>query len=108
MIDAVRTRGGYAAAPSDPEIFEAIDLLGATEGILTEPAGGTTIAATARLAQEGRIDPEDTVVAVISGNGLKTLSEHPDKPWPEMVPCEVGTMEGVLDDFRQAAAAALH
>ncbi len=108
VIDAVRTRDGYAAAPSDPEIFEAIDLLGATEGILTEPAGGTTIAATARLAQEGRIDPEETVVAVISGNGLKTLSEHPDKPWPEMVPCEVGTMEGVLDDFRQAAAAALH
>lgn len=108
VVDAVRTREGYAAAPSDPEIFEAIDLLGATEGILTEPAGGTTIAATARLAQEGRIDPDETVVAVISGNGLKTLSEHPDKPWPEMVPCEVGTMEEVLDDFRRAAAATPH
>ncbi|HVO55829.1 MAG TPA: threonine synthase [Solirubrobacterales bacterium] len=108
VLDAVRTRGGYGAGPSDPEIFEAIDLLGATEGILTEPAGGTTIAATARLAQEGKIGAAETVVAVISGNGLKTLSEHPDKPWPEMVACDVDTMGAMLNDFRQAAAAALH
>jgi threonine synthase len=108
VLDAVRTRDGSAASASDPEIFEAIDLLGRTEGILTEPAGGTTIAATARLAAEGKIGPDDTVVAVISGNGLKTLSEHPDKPWPEMVSCDVETMGAMLNDFRQAAAAALH
>jgi threonine synthase len=108
VLDAVRSRGGSAASASDPEIFEAIDLLGRTEGILTEPAGGTTIAATAKLAAEGKIGPDDTVVAVISGNGLKTLSEHPDKPWPEMVSCDVETMGEMLNDFRQAAAAALH
>jgi threonine synthase len=108
VLDAVRTRGGSGAGPSDPEIFEAIDLLGATEGILTEPAGGTTIASTARLAAEGKIGAEETVVAVISGNGLKTLSEHPDKPWPEMVACDVETMGEMLKNFRQAAAAALH
>jgi threonine synthase len=107
VVDAVRSRGGAAAAVSDEEIFGAIDLLGATEGILTEPAGGTTIASTARLAQEGKIAPDETVVAVISGNGLKTLHEHPEKSWPEMVPCEVGAMEEMLNDFRRAAAAAL-
>ena len=107
VVDAVVSRGGAGATASDEEIFEAIDLLGATEGILTEPAGGTTIASTARLAQEGKIGPDETVVAIISGNGLKTLHEHPEKSWPEMVPCEVGTMEQLLNDFRQAAAAAL-
>jgi threonine synthase len=108
VVDAVRSRNGSAASASDDEIFGAIDLLGATEGILTEPAGGTTIASTARLAQEGKIGPDETVVAVISGNGLKTLHEHPEKTWPEMVPCEVGAMEEMLNDFRRAAAAALH
>jgi threonine synthase len=108
VLNAVRSRGGSAAAVSDEEIFGAIDLLGATEGILTEPAGGTTIASTARLAQEGKIGPDEVVVAIISGNGLKTLQEHPDKTWPEMVPCEVGAMEELLNDFRQAAAAAPH
>jgi len=108
VVDAVRSRGGSAAAVSDEEIWGAIDLLGATEGILTEPAGGTTIASTARLAQEGKLGPDEVVVAIISGNGLKTLQEHPEKPWPEGVPCEVGAMEEVLNDFRQAAATALH
>jgi threonine synthase len=108
VVDAVRSRNGSAAMVSDEEIFGAIDLLGATEGILTEPAGGTTVASTARLAQEGKIAPDETVVAVISGNGLKTLHEHPEKSWPEGVPCEVGAMEEILNDFRQAAAAALH
>jgi threonine synthase len=108
VLSAVRSRGGSAAAVSDEEIWGAIDLLGQTEGILTEPAGGTTVASTAKLAQEGKIGPDEVVVAVISGNGLKTLQEHPDKSWPEMVPCEVGAMEEMLNDFRQAAAAALH
>ncbi|MGE5527064.1 MAG: threonine synthase [Methanosarcina sp.] len=107
VVDAVVSRGGSGATASDEEIWNAIDLLGETEGILTEPAGGTTIASTARLAQEGKIGPDEVVVAVISGNGLKTLQEHPDKPWPEMVPCEVGKMDEILKDFRQAAAAAL-
>ena len=106
VVDAVVSRGGSGATATDEEIFGAIDLLGETEGILTEPAGGTTIACTARLAQEGKIGPDETVVAVISGNGLKTLHEHPEKDWPEGVPCEVGAMEELLNDFRQAAAAA--
>jgi threonine synthase len=108
VVEAVRSRGGSAAAVSDEEIWDAIDLLGATEGILTEPAGGTTIASTARLAQEGKLGPDEVVVAIISGNGLKTIHEHPEKPWPEGVPCEVGAMEEVLNDFRRADATALH
>jgi threonine synthase len=106
VVDAVMSRGGSAATASDPEIFEALDLLGATEGILTEPAGGTTIAATMKLANEGKIGPDDTVVAIISGNGYKTLDEHPDKPWPEMVAPEVEAMAETLNEFRQAATGA--
>jgi threonine synthase len=101
VVDAVLSRGGSAATATDPEIFAAIDLLGATEGILTEPAGGTTVAATVKLADQGVLGPDDTVVAVISGNGYKTLDEHPDKPWAEAVACEVEAMGEVLEGFRQ-------
>ena len=106
VVDAVMSRRGSAATATDPEIFEALDLLGATEGILTEPAGGTTIAATMKLANEGKLGADDTVVAVISGNGYKTLDEHPDKPWPEMVACDVESMERTLADFRSAGVGA--
>jgi threonine synthase len=101
VVDAVKSRGGSAASVTDQEIFEGIDLLGATEGILTEPAGGTTIACTAKLANEGKLGPDDTVVAIVSGNGYKTLDEHPEKSWPEMVAPEVEAMSEVLNELRQ-------
>jgi threonine synthase len=101
VVDAVMSRGGTAATATDPEIFAAIDLLGATEGILTEPAGGTTIASTIKLANEGKLGPDDTVVSVISGNGYKTLDEHPDKPWAEMISADVDSMAEVLEEIRQ-------
>jgi threonine synthase len=100
VVDAVMSRGGSAAAVADAEIFAAIDLLGATEGILTEPAGGTTVASTIKLANEGKLGADDTVVAIISGNGYKTLDEHPDKPWAEMVSCDVDSMGEMLNEFR--------
>ncbi|HVY96939.1 MAG TPA: threonine synthase [Solirubrobacterales bacterium] len=101
VVEAVRSRGGSAAAIPDGEILEAMELLASTEGVLTEPAGGTTVAATAKLAQRGEIGPDDVTVIVISGNGLKTLSEQPVKPWPEGVPCNPTTMEEVVVEFRE-------
>ena len=106
VVDAVRSRGGSAAAAPDGEIITAMELLAATEGVLTEPAGGTTVAATMMLAQQGAFDPDDNVVIVISGNGLKTLSEQPVRPWPENIPCSVTPMEEVVSDFRHSGVGA--
>ncbi len=97
VIDAVRKRGGTGGFASDPEIFAGIDLLAATEGLLTEPAGGTTIAVLEKLAGEGKIAPDDTIVAMITGNGLKTLDDHPEKPWPAKIDCELDAMLAALE-----------
>ena len=59
-----------------------------------------------KLAQQGVIAPDDTVVVVISGNGLKTLSEQPVRPWPENVPCNPATMDEVVHDFRRSGVGA--
>ncbi|MEA2153420.1 MAG: threonine synthase [Solirubrobacteraceae bacterium] len=100
VIDAVHKRGGTAAFASDPEIFAGIDLLAATEGLLTEPAGGTTIAVLEKLAAAGRFAAGDTVVALITGNGLKTLDEHPQKPWPAKIDCELDAMLAALGELK--------
>lgn len=105
VIDAVQGRGGTAGCASDEEIFAALDLLAATEGVLTEPAGGTTIAVLRKLAESGQFDPEEVVVAIITGNGLKTIEEHPAKPWPSMVSCETETMLSMLDELQHEEAA---
>jgi threonine synthase len=100
VIDAVHKRGGTAAFASDPEIFAGIDLLAATEGLLTEPAGGTTVAVLEKLAAAGRFAAGDTVVALITGNGLKTLDEHPPKQWPAKIDCELDPMLAALGELR--------
>ena len=100
VIDAVHKRGGTAAFAADPEIFAGIDLLAATEGLLTEPAGGTTIAVLEKLAAAGRFAPDDTVVALITGNGLKTLDEHPAKEWPAKIDCELDPMLAALGELQ--------
>ncbi len=105
VIDAVLKRGGTGGFASDPEIFAGIDLLAATEGLLTEPAGGTTVAVLQKLAAEGRFAPDDTVVAVITGNGLKTLDDHPPKPWPAKIDCELDAMLAALDELKSGRSA---
>ena len=67
----VRRTGGAVAAVNDEEIVDAIHLLARTEGILTEPAGGVTVATLAKLAREGQVTEEETVVIYITGHGLK-------------------------------------
>ena len=72
VIEAVRSTGGAGVAVSDRQIIDAIQLLAETEGIFTEPAGGTTLAATIDLVRRGLIDRDDSVVVCITGNGYKT------------------------------------
>jgi threonine synthase len=105
VIDAVRKRGGTGGFASDPEIFAGIDLLASTEGVLTEPAGGTTIAVLEKLAAAGRFAPDDMVVAIITGNGLKTLDDHPAKRWPAKIDCELDAMLAALEDLRRGTPA---
>ena len=50
-----------------------IRLLAETTGVFTETAGGVTTAVLAKLAERGEIDPDERVVLVITGEGLKTL-----------------------------------
>ncbi|MBF8286529.1 MAG: threonine synthase [Dehalococcoidia bacterium] len=64
--------GGHAVAVSDDEVVEGIRLLAETEGIFAETAGGVVVAGLRRLVQEGRVDPQELVVAFITGAGLKT------------------------------------
>jgi threonine synthase len=58
---------------TDEEIVAGIRLLAETTGIFTETAGGVTTAVLAKLAERGQIDPAERVVAIITGEGLKTL-----------------------------------
>jgi len=72
-LELARRSGGSVDAVSDEEIRAGISLLARTTGIFTETAGGVTTAVLAKLAERGEIDPDERVVLVITGEGLKTL-----------------------------------
>ena len=73
VLEALRESGGWAEAATDEEIVDAIHLLARTEGIFTEPAGGTTVAVTRKLIEQGRIPRDESIVISVTGNGYKTL-----------------------------------
>jgi len=77
-----QTRGALEAV-EDPEIVEGIRLLARTEGIFAETAGGVTVGVLKKLVLAGKIDPDEVVVAYITGNGFKTVdavAEHVAQP----------------------------
>jgi threonine synthase len=90
----VRASGGAVAAVDDDEIVAAIHLLARTEGILTEPAGGVTIATLAELARNEIVTDAERVVVYITGHGLKA---------PEVIAgTPPGAIPATIDGFRSA------
>lgn len=85
VLEVLRASGGWGAKVSDEEIVAAMRLLAETEGIFTEPAGGTTLAATKALIDSGRIPRDEPIVVCVTGNGFKTaeaLSGQTPAPTP--------------------------
>jgi threonine synthase len=79
----IRESGGWGEDVSDAEIVEAMTLLGRTEGIFAETAGGVTLAVARKLIEQGRIPRDEEIVLCITGNGLKTqdaVAEALEKP----------------------------
>ncbi len=68
---ATQTDGAYVVVP-DAEIIAAIAKLGKV-GIFAEPAGSTAYAGVLKALDEGMIGPNDPVLALVTGSGLKDV-----------------------------------
>jgi threonine synthase len=72
LATAVRDEsGGSIEAVTDDEIIEAYRLLAREEGVFGEPASAASVAGLLKQAAAGRDFGGETVVCVITGNGLK-------------------------------------
>ena len=71
---AIRESNGIVVNVTDEEIMAAQKLLGTTCGVFGEPAGVTGAAGVKKLCEQGMLGENDTVVSVVTGNGLKDVA----------------------------------
>lgn len=106
-IELARASEGAIEAVSDEQTAEAIRRTATLEGVYTETAGGVTIAAAEAARRRGTIRPGDEVVALLTGNGLKTPDAvrfgietrpaGPDRPGlAPVIPARFSAFEGWL------------
>ncbi len=82
-LRAVRETGGRCLTVSDAEILRAIASLGQV-GVLAEPAGAAACAGLVKAVEQGLITPEEPVLLLNTGSGLKdvraVLQAAPEAP----------------------------
>ena len=71
-LELIRATGGSVEAVEDADTAEAIRNAARLEGLYTETAGGVTLGAVEAARRRGVIREGDEVVALLTGNGLKT------------------------------------
>lgn len=73
-VRAVVESGGAAVAVPDAEILGAIPEIARGAGVFAEPAASCAWAGLKKAAREGLLQPEETVVCMCTGNGLKDIA----------------------------------
>jgi threonine synthase len=95
--DARDESGGVIDAVTDEQILAAYHLLASKEGLFCEPASAASVAGLLQQHERGQLDPGQTVVCTLTGNGLKdpqwALADAPD---PVVVPIDAAVAAAQL------------
>lgn len=102
-IETINKTGGWAEDISDDEVIEGIKLLSETEGIFAETAGGVTVGVAKKLVEKGKLPKNESVVLLITGNGLKTQEVLINKIDPlTIIPAKLDAFDEMLKDKEKA------
>jgi threonine synthase len=71
MLRALRESRGAALAVSDSDMLVAMRELAATEGVLTSPEGGATLAALRKLLWDGFLAGHESIILFLTASGYK-------------------------------------
>jgi threonine synthase len=93
-LNVLRESGGAAARASDEEMLAMQRDLASLEGIYAEASSVLSLAAIKTFIERGDIDPERTIVAVLTSSGLKD-PETTQKHLPEIQVAEP-SLDGLL------------
>ncbi len=106
-LETINESKGTAVVVSDSEMFEAEQEVARLEGIFAEPSSSATIAALKKLGDQRTIEPNDKVICLITGSGLKAtdvLQALTKKRKTAVVGLELSTKEKILRILSQKEA----
>jgi threonine synthase len=73
MLRALRESRGAALVVSDHDMLTAVRELAETEGVVTSPEGGATLAALKKLLSEGLLGGQESIILFLTASGFKYL-----------------------------------
>jgi threonine synthase len=97
-VKAVIQSGGEAVTVADDEILAAVRNIARYTGVFAEPAAGASVAAARRLVRDKKLEPDETVVCLVTGSGLKDVANA------TTIAGEPITIDATLDAVRQSLA----
>jgi threonine synthase len=97
---AVRESNGAFVTVSDDEILVAIPELAQKTGVFAEPAGATAYAGLVKAVEQGLVSPEDRIVVINTGSGLKDVASAMKAA--EMTGAEPYRIKPDLEDVKRA------
>jgi threonine synthase len=104
-LNALRASQGAAERLTDEGILEAQRALAREEGLYVEPSSAAAMTAVMQLASRKALDPDQTIVVVLTSGGLK--DPEASRTWLPPVPAAGGDFDGLLVVLRDAYGLAL-
>ncbi|NOX32611.1 MAG: threonine synthase [Deltaproteobacteria bacterium] len=101
-LNAVNSTLGEYIKVSDEEIIRAIPDLAKKTGVFAEPAGAATWAGVKKASQKGILKPDETVVFINTGSGLKDIKTAMKAV--ELTGMKYFKVEPSLDKFKKIAS----
>jgi len=101
-LDAVNMTHGAFIIVSDEEIIRAIPDLAQKTGVFAEPAGAATWAGVKKAVQDRMINPDETVVMINTGSGLKDINSAMKAV--ELTDMKYFKVEPSINEFRKIAS----
>jgi threonine synthase len=96
-VQAVRASDGFGVTVSDAEILAAIPEVARGSGVFGEPAGVTAYAGLKKVVAQRRIDPNWTIVVLMTGSGLKDIASVLKVAGePREISADAGALRGIF------------
>ncbi len=98
-VMAIHDSGGFAVSVTDAEALAAIPRIARGSNVFAEPAAAVTYAGLVKAVREGKVKDNESVVLLITGNGLKDIqSAMRSVGKPYVINPDIGELRRLLTD----------